>query len=205
LLSDSTEASTISRLEAIEEWSRSLAGVLTTGVGLEQALLVSAQSAPGPIAPEVNRLAARLKARWSTEAALYGLASDLADTTGDLVSAQLILSARRRGSGLARSLEILSQSVAADIRTRRQVEADRAKPRATAKWVTLITVIVLAVLFFSGQYIDPYRTSVGQIAFIALVAAYAGVLVWMKRLTRGVPAIRLIGEHARSREPGADD
>ena len=98
---------------------------------------------------------ARLRARWVTEEALRAFADDLDDATGDLVAANLILGARRRGAGLASVLEGLAESVAADVRARRQIEADRAKPRATARWVTLITVGVLVVLALSGSYIDP--------------------------------------------------
>ncbi len=91
----------IDRLEAMEEWTRSLSGVLTAGVGLEQALLATLRSTPEPIRPEVTRLAARLRARWSTEDALRAFADDLDDATGDLIAANLILGAARRGAGLA--------------------------------------------------------------------------------------------------------
>jgi Flp pilus assembly protein TadB len=101
LLSAPPAAVRIRRLEAMEEWTRSLAGVLTVGVGLEQALLATLRSAPAPIAPEVRRLVARLRARWNTEAALRALADELDDATGDLIAANLILGARRRGAGLA--------------------------------------------------------------------------------------------------------
>ena len=67
LLSTSDETGKIRRLEAMEEWIRSLSGVLTAGVGLEQALMATLRSAPEAIQPEVNRLAYRLRARWSTE------------------------------------------------------------------------------------------------------------------------------------------
>ena len=129
-------ATQIARLEAMEEWTRSLSGVLTVGIGLEQALVATLRSTPAPIAAEVQRLVARLRARWDTEKALRAFADELDDATGDLIAANLILGARRRGAGLASVLEGLAESVAADVRARRQVEADRAKPRATARWVT---------------------------------------------------------------------
>ena len=99
---------------------------------------------------------ARLRARWDTETALRAFADELDDATGDLIAANLILGARRRGAGLASVLEGLAESVAADVRARRQIEADRAKPRATARWVTLISVGVLVVLALSGTYVAPY-------------------------------------------------
>ena len=150
LLSAPPASAKIDRLEAMEEWTRSLSGVLTAGVGLEQALIATLRSTPDPIRPEVTRLASRLRARWSTEDALRAFADDLDDATGDVVAANLILGARRRGAGLASVLDALAESVAADVRARREIEADRAKPRATARWVTLITVSVLAFLALTG-------------------------------------------------------
>lgn len=196
LLSASDAQDRIARLEAMEEWIRSLSGVLTAGVGLEQALIATLRSAPTEIRPEVGRLVARLRARWGTEAALRALADDLDDSTGDLIAANLILGARRRGSGLAAVLESLAESVAADVRARRQIEADRAKPRTTARWVTLITVSVLVVLGLTGDYVAPYRSGLGQLVLALMLAAYGGVLVWMRRMAAGRPLPRFIGEKA---------
>jgi Flp pilus assembly protein TadB len=196
LLSPSDAADRIARLEAMEEWIRSLSGVLTAGVGLEQALIATLRSAPPEIRPEVGRLVARLRARWGTEAALRALADDLDDSTGDLIAANLILGARRRGSGLAAVLESLAESVAADVRARRQIEADRAKPRTTARWVTLITVSVLVVLGLTGDYVAPYRSGLGQLVLALMLAAYGGVLFWMRRMAAGRPLPRFIGEKA---------
>jgi Flp pilus assembly protein TadB len=119
----------IDRLEALEEWTRNLAGVLAVGVGLEQALAASVRSAPEPIRPQVTALVGRLAARWQTDRALRTFADELADPTGDLVAASLILSAQRRGAGLVAVLEGLAGSVADDVRARRAIEADRAKGR----------------------------------------------------------------------------
>ena len=185
LLSAGSASSRIRRLEAMEEWTRSLAGVLTVGVGLEQALVATLRSTPAPIAPEVTRLVARLRARWVTEDALRAFADELDDSTGDLIAANLILGARRRGAGLSSVLEGLAESVAADVRARRQVEADRAKPRATARWVTLISASVLVILAASGTYVEPYKSPLGQVILVTLLSAYVGTLVWMKRMATG--------------------
>ena len=185
LLSSGSAATRIERLEAMEEWTRSLSGVLTVGVGLEQALVATLRSTPAPIAPEVTRLVARLRARWGTEDALRAFADELDDSTGDLVAANLILGARRRGTGLASVLNGLAESVAADVRARRQVEADRAKPRATARWVTLISVSVLVVLAVSGSYVEPYQSPLGQVVLVTLLTAYVATLIWMKRMAAG--------------------
>jgi Flp pilus assembly protein TadB len=192
LLAAPPAAARIGRLEAMEEWTRSLSGVLTVGVGLEQALVATLRSIPAPITGEVSRLVARLRARWTTEDALRAFAEELDDATGDLVAANLILGARRRGAGLASVLEGLAESVAADVRARRQVEADRAKPRATARWVTLISASVLVILAVSGPYVEPYRSPLGQLILLALLSAYVGTLIWMRRMAMGRPLPRFL-------------
>jgi len=192
LLAAPPAATQIARLEAMEEWTRSLSGVLTVGIGLEQALVATLRSTPAPINDEVQRLVARLRSRWDTEKALRAFADEVDDATGDLIAANLILGARRRGTGLASVLEGLAESVAADVRARRQVEADRAKPRATARWVTLISASVLVVLALSGTYVEPYRTPVGQVLLVLLLSAYIATLVWMRRMAAGKPLPRFL-------------
>jgi len=193
LLSAPPSTARIDRLEAMEEWTRALSGVLTVGVGLEQALLSTLRSTPQAIRPEVTRLVSRLRARWATEDALRAFADDLDDATGDVIAANLILGARRRGTGLAAVLESLAESVAADVRARREIEADRAKPRATARWVTIISVTVLAFLALSGDYVAPFGSPIGQLILTALLGLYVATLVWMRRMATGAPLPRFIG------------
>ena len=201
LIGKSETAVDIAKLEAMEEWTRSLAGILTAGAGLEQALVSTLRSTPEPLQGAVTRLVARLRARWTTQAAVRAFADDLNDPTADIIAANLLLGAQRRGDGLATVLEGLAESVSLDIRSRRQVEADAAKPRTTARWVTIITIVVLAALFFTGTYVEPYKSGLGQVVLLCLLAAYAGVLVWMKRVAAGPKAPRFLGDKA-SQEVG---
>jgi tight adherence protein B len=193
LLSAPPASAKIDRLEAMEEWTRALSGVLTVGVGLEQALVSTVRSTPDPIRAEVTTLVSRLRARWVTEDALRAFADDLDDATGDVVAANLILGARRRGAGLASVLEGLAASVAADVRARREIEADRAKPRSTAGWVTIITVSVLSFLALTRQYIAPFGSPLGQVLLTLLLCLYVATLVWMRTMATGRPLPRFIG------------
>lgn len=193
LLRAPASAAGVDRLEALEEWTRNLAGVLAVGVGLEQAITASLRSAPEPIRPQVATLVARLAARWQTDAALRAFAADLDDATGDLVAASLILSARRRGAGLVAVLEGLAASVAEDVRTRRAIEADRAKPRATARAVTYITLGVLVLLALNRTYVEPYTSPSGQLLLAVLLSAYVATLLWMRQMTTGRAAPRFLG------------
>jgi Flp pilus assembly protein TadB len=196
LLGAQRGTTSIERLEAMEEWTRGLAGVLTVGVGLEQAIIATLRSTPDPIRPEVATLVARLRARWMTGAALRAFADDLDDATGDLIAASLLLGAERRGAGLASVLEGLAQTVAEDVRIRRAIEADRAKPRTTARWITFITVGVLVLFALNGTYIRPYGSGVGQLILLALLGAYVGALAWMRSLAQGSRLPRFIGSQA---------
>lgn len=198
LLSAPPAEARIRRVEAMEEWTRSLAGVLGAGVGIEQALTATLRSTPEPIKPEVTALVARLRARWDTEVALRAFADDLDDVTGDLVAANLILAARRRNRSLASVLQGVAESVAEDVASRRRVEAGRAKPRGSARLVTAFSLVVLLILAFTGDYIAPYRTPVGQIVLVFLLVSYAGGLLWMRKMAEGKPLPRFLGPDARA-------
>lgn len=201
-------ARSIDRIEAVEEWTRRVADVLVAGTGLEQALVASLATCPDPIRPEVTALCARLSARWTPEQALRAFADDVDDAAADLVAAALVLAARRRGPGLARVLTSVADSVAEEVVVRRKVEAERAKPRATARAVTLITLGMVGVGALNGDYLAPYATGLGQLVLAAIAAGFVGCLAWMRALTlsapeprflagRPVPADSLIGRWSR--------
>ncbi|MCC6496254.1 MAG: type II secretion system F family protein [Propionibacteriaceae bacterium] len=186
----------IARMDAIAEWTRNLAGVLTAGQGIEAAIQASLRSAPDAIRPEVGRLVGRMRSRWSTEQALRAFADDLDDATGDLVCAALILGAAKRGDGLARVLQDLAESVSADVRGRRMIEADRAKPRASARMVTLLSIGALVFFGLGGRFFAPYSTPLGQLILLTLLTCYGLLLWWLRRMAEIQPASRFLGSHA---------
>ena len=192
LLRGSTAATDVARLTAIEQWTRGMSGVLTVGSGIEHAIAASVGSTPPAIAPMVNTLTARLNARWPTDAALRAFADDVDDATGDLVAATLILGAHRRGPGLAAVLDDLAATVAEEVRIRRGIEADRAKPRTTARWVTILTLAILGLLALNTTYIRPYGTPLGQVALTVFLGMYAACLFWLRAMTRGTPTPRFL-------------
>lgn len=192
----------IARLEALQEWTRSLAGMLTVGVGLEHALIASARSAPTPITAEVTGLAARLRARTPTSDALRWFADALDDATADLIVVSLTRAATRRGQGLTAILESLSASVAHEVSIRRAVDAERAKLRTTTRTVTALTLTVMAGLFAAGSYTDPYRTLTGSSVLGLLLALYITTLAWMRRLGATRRPARLIADPPAA--PGPD-
>lgn len=191
-LGASDESRTIERLEGLAEWTRNLAGVITVGVGLEGALVATLRTAPDVIRPEVATLVSRIRSRWNTAEALRAFADEFNDSTGDLVAATLILAAQKRADGLSQILSGLAESVAAEVAARRHLEADRSKPRQTARIVTLITLVCLVGMAATGQYLEPYRSPVGQVVLSVLLALYVVGLVVMRRMARVKPLPRLL-------------
>lgn len=194
-------AAGIARVEAIEAWTRRLADILLAGAGLEQAITTSLRTCPAPIRTEVGALGARLAARWPTDHALRAFADDMNDATADLVVAALILASRRRGPGLARALTSVADSVAEEVAVRRKIEAERAKPRTTARSITLIAVTVLGVGAFGGTCLTPYADPIGQLVLATLAAAFIGCLLWMRNLTLTPAEPRFLQQAA---EPSAE-
>jgi Flp pilus assembly protein TadB len=190
MLSNGPQTERIARLGALQDWTRSLAGSLATGKGLEDALILSAWTAPGPIAAQVQTLAARLESRWEPRAALLAFADDLADPTADMVAQSLATAVELRGP-VAAVLDDLADDVADQVRARREVEANRATYRATATWLTVISVGTVVVMLLNGTYIEPYRTPLGQLVFLTLASLFALTLFWFNRMSNGTGPARL--------------
>jgi Flp pilus assembly protein TadB len=183
----------LDRLAALSEWTRRLASVLTAGAGLEHAVTATTPSAPMAIAGEVSRLAGRLRGRQPATVALRTFADELDDPIADLVVAALILAAERRGRGLSRVLERLAVTVDAEVGMRREVDADRATPRATARYVTLITLVTAALLvLLRRSYVAPFSTATGQLMLLLIGLVFAAAFGWMASLTGDRPAARLL-------------
>jgi Flp pilus assembly protein TadB len=172
----------IGQLEALSEWTQRLAGLLRLGMGLEQAMMTSRQGAPDELATQIINLSDRLRLGWRPEAALRAFADELDDVTADKVVAALILSVNDRGPGLAQALEDLAGTVRDEVAKKRAIEADRAKPRTTVRWMTIITVGVVVAGFFVPSYTKPYSTLLGQLLLAFLMAGFIGVLALMRQL-----------------------
>jgi hypothetical protein len=199
----------LARLEALEAWTRRLSDLLGSGAGgLEQAIGASVRTCPPPIAAEVTALAGRLPVD-GPEPALRGFADDLADIgspAADLVAAALILRVRRGGRGLRSVLEALAADVAELVRTRRAIDADRAKPRSNVRVLIAVTAMVLGVtLVFARDYLSPFGTAVGQV-MLAVITGVFGCALWLlARITRPPHATRFLPAAAPTADPATTD
>ena len=183
----------IARLEALETWTRRLSDVMAAHAALEAGIAASVRTAPPAIEDEVRALGARLAAHWPAERALRAFAADVADPVGDVIAAALILTARRRGPALVRSLRTLAASVAAEVAVRRDVEADREKPRSTARILTVLVVAAVAFVMLVPRFRQPYQTVTGEVVLAAALGLLAGCFAWMWRIADARPGGRFLG------------
>lgn len=184
----------LTRLDALGSWIRRLSDLLASGAAssLERALEKSAAVAPDPIASEVTTLAGRIGPQ-GTRAALLGFARDMADPVSDEVVMSLILQLRHGGRGLAAVLSDLADHVDDLLRMRREVEADRAKPRANVRTIVLLTLgLSVGLILFARDYLQPYHTVIGQIALLGVVGLFAAALLWLRQMVRRAPGQRLL-------------
>lgn len=189
----------IARLEAMEAWTRQLADVLTTGTGIEDALLTTAADPPGPIAAEVMTLRRRLEYRVGTEDALRAFADDLAHPVGDTIAATLIIASQVRGRGLHQVLTALADTVAKDVAMQREIDAERATHRTTAIWVVVALAAFVGFAMINRTYVAPFATVVGQMMLVFVVALYAATVWWLHRLASPAPGHRFLPNSRRRR------
>lgn len=188
----------IAKLEALGDWTQRLANVLRLGRGLDEALQVSRRGCPEDITGEVADLVDRLQVGWRPVDALREFGDQLGDVTADKVVAALVLSAADRGPGLAQALEDLAESVHEEVARRRAIEADRAKPRTTMRWMTIITLGVIGFGFLIPSYTAPYGTVLGQLVLAVLLAGFVGVLALMRQIADIKPVPRFLIADPRS-------
>ncbi|ROT34342.1 type II secretion system F family protein [Micromonospora sp. HM5-17] len=177
------ERRAINRIEAIGEWTRRLRDVSGTGQGLQQAIIGTAATAPEQIDEEVRLLAARLAAGWHGRTALLAFADEIGDPVCDQVVAALILHLTDRGERLGDVLGAIANAAAAEVITRREVEAKRAQPRFAVRFLTGMTLLVLAYGLVNADYMRPYGTPTGQLVMVLLGTAFVGLLAWARAMS----------------------
>jgi Flp pilus assembly protein TadB len=170
------------KLEGLEQWTRRLSDMLTASRGLEDALAVSAKTAPASIAGPVTALARRLAARVGTEEALRAFANEIDDPAGDRIAAALIIATGRRGGAVHGVLSALAEILAMDIAARREIEAERAQHRTTLRWIVAFVAGFTIFAILNRTYSAPYGTVVGQAVLAVVALLYAAGLGWLHRL-----------------------
>ena len=175
--------SDVALLEALDRWVRTLAITLPLGRDVGYAIRSSRATAPPLIAAEVGELADRLTWGWEPDEALQRFADRLDSPDADAVIASLML-ALTRTEGITDNLLAIADSLQERLRAMRQIENERARPRQTARLVTIISVLMIgSTALFGRGYFAPYSSPVGQLLVAGLAVAYVGSLVMLYRMS----------------------
>ena len=163
----------VARTEAVASWAEMIRDNMAGSAGLEQALLASAQVAPGPIAAELARFASRLERIPLTDA-LVRLGHDLDHPSADLVVVSLVNATRMEARELGPLLGRLAEAIRGDVRMRLRVEVGRARIRTSARIVVATTVATMAFLFvFSRRLLVAYDSLAGQLWLLVVAGVFA--------------------------------
>lgn len=190
---DTTTTAEIARIEAIATWAEMMRDTLSAAAGLEQAILATAPAAPGPIRTEVSALSRHLRAGARLEEALKDFADELADPTGDLIIAALILASRQQARNLADVMGSLAEAARAQAALRMRTAADRARIRTSVR-VIISTVLVMAVglVMLNRSYLNPYDTPTGQMVLLVVAGLFGAALMWLSKIAKGTPITRFL-------------
>lgn len=175
----------IARADALAEWARRLADLLSSGAAgsITDALARSAGAAPAAVAGPVRALVTRMDAT-GPEPALRRFAADAGDPAAQKIAGVLILRERHGGPGLADVLTELAADVEDRARMLREVESERARSRANARTIVIVSAVLVAGLMaFSRTFLSPYSGVLGQVLLAVVAGVFVAALRWLRRLS----------------------
>ncbi|CAM3755811.1 type II secretion system F family protein [Kibdelosporangium persicum] len=180
---DPEHARRVARIEAIATWTEMLRDTLSAAAGLEQAILATAPLAPPAIRGEITDLAARIENGDRLAPSLRRLADRLADPTGDLVIAALVLAAEQQARQLGDLLGSLAHAAREQASMRMRVEAGRARTRTSVRVIVGTTLcFAVAVVLLNRSYLSAYDSAVGQIVLLGIGVLFALGFAWLVRI-----------------------
>jgi tight adherence protein B len=180
---DRQHARRVARIEAIATWTEMLRDTLSAAAGLEQAILATAPLAPSAIREEVTELATRIENGDRLAPSLRALADRLADPTGDLVIAALVLAAEQQARQLGDLLGSLAQAAREHVSMRMRIEAGRARTRTSVRVIVGTTLcFAAAVVLLNRPYLSVYDTVAGQAVLLGIGMLFVLGFAWLTRI-----------------------
>jgi len=163
--------------DALATWAEMLRDTIASHAGLRQAILLTADVAPGLIREELRRLAIRAD-RMSLPDALRSFAAEVEDPVADLIVAALVIADENQARNLTELLSEIASSARQQSAMRRRIETGRARTYASSKWIVLITFALAGgLVLLAPRFLDPYDGFGGQIVLGMIGALFAGA-VW---------------------------
>ncbi|MEU8076895.1 type II secretion system F family protein [Catellatospora citrea] len=195
------EKKALTRLAALEAWTRRVSDYVRNGIGLQAAIVATARTAPPLLATEVRTLAARLQAGTDLATALRAFADELDDPSCDEVVAPLILQSADGGEGLHLALLDIASGLGEEIVARATVDSERSSARFTVRFLTGVTVVMVLFGALNPGYAAPYRTGLGQLILALLAVMYVALMMWIRGLSLPERLPRLLRSDAGATPP----
>jgi tight adherence protein B len=175
----------VARIEAVATWTEMLRDTLSAAAGLEQAILATAPLSPPAIRGEITDLAARIENGDRLAPSLRALADRLADPTGDLVIAALVLAAEQQARQLGDLLGSLAHAAREQASMRMRVEAGRARTRTSVRVIVGTTIgFAVAVVLLNRPYLSAYDSAGGQVVLLVIGVLFSLGFAWLVRIAR---------------------
>ena len=167
----------VAQTEGVAVWAEQLRDTIAAASGLQEAIAVTAPSAPQAIRGEVLELAAGMR-RNPLGQELRHFAHRVDDPVADQVAVALVLASEHRGQNLTGVLSDIARTAQEESAMRARVEVSRARAYSDARAVTAVVVVMfIFLLTTSREYLQPFDTSTGQLVLAAVAAGWGGA-VW---------------------------
>jgi tight adherence protein B len=190
---DPENARRVARIEAVATWTEMLRDTLSAAAGLEQAILATAPLAPPAIRGQITELASRIENGDRLAPSLRALADQLADPTGDLVIAALVLAAEQQARQLGDLLGSLAQAAREQASMRMRVEAGRARTRTSVRVIVGTTIgFAVAVVLLNRPYLAAYDSAGGQVVLLIIGGLFSLGFAWLVRIARVTEPTRFL-------------
>jgi tight adherence protein B len=180
---DPRHAHQLDRIEAIATWTEMLRDTLAAAAGLEQTILATAPLAPTAIRPQVSELVARLSNGERLTPCLRALADQLADPTGDLVIAALVMAAEHQARQLRELLGSLALAAREQASMRMRIQAGRARTRTSIRVIVGTTLgFATGMVLLDRPYLAAYDSITGQILLLVIGTLFGLGFAWLSRI-----------------------
>lgn len=171
--------------EALPDAMQLLAGSLSAGYSLPQALDTVARESSGPLSQEINRALMESRLGLPIEETLEAAAQRMESQDFHWVVMAIRIN-RRVGGNLAEVLTNVGKTLRERERLRRQVRTLSAEGRMSGWILGALPILLLVYMFVvRPEYITPLFTqAIGWVILGAGFIAYLAGIVWMRNLVR---------------------
>lgn len=163
---------------------QTIASGVRAGLNLVQAMQLVGRDGPVPLRQEIRHLLQEYEYGLTFEAAMNNAADRIGSSDYRLLFAALHTH-RERGGDLGETLDRIAESIREIQRLERRVETLTAQGRATARWLGVMPIVVLLILFF---LVDPagvedlFKQDMGKLMLLAMLVLNIIGFLWVRKI-----------------------